>query len=218
MSRKKTSKNHSSASSSRWLNRQKSDSYVQSARQSGFRSRAVFKLQQLDQRDRLIKPGMTIVDLGAAPGGWSQYAASRMSGNGRVVAIDRLEMKPLEGVEFLHGDFLDPVIIVQLFELIAGGRVDLVLSDLSPNHSGVRAVDEARSMELIKAALGFAQNVLKSSGVFAIKAFEGGEIKPLTDELKRCFRSVNIRKPEASRAQSREIYLVAKGYNGSPSI
>ena len=199
-----------SRSSSRWLREHFDDHYVKRARQDGCRSRASYKLLEIQQKDRLIAPGMTVVDLGAAPGGWSQLAARLTQGAGRVLALDILPMDPLPDVEFIQGDFSEQQILDRLMERLAGCPVDLVLSDMAPNISGVKAVDQPRAMYLAELVLDFSRNVLKPEGNMLIKAFEGEGMDGLRRELRASFRKVATRKPAASRPRSREVYLLAR--------
>ncbi len=200
------------SSSRRWLAEHHSDPYVKQAREAGFRSRAVFKLQQIQQKDRLIKPGMTVVDLGAAPGGWSQFTASLLKGRGRILAMDILPMDPLEGVEFIEGDFREDACLAQLKASLGDQSVDLVLSDMAPNMSGIEASDQARAMYLAELALDFCKQVLKPGGSFLLKLFQGEGFDAYLKDLRQAFGSVQIRKPEASRDRSREVYLLARNY------
>ena len=199
-------------SSRRWLAEHHSDPYVKQAREAGFRSRAVFKLQQIQQKDHLIRPGMTIVDLGAAPGGWSQYTASILKGRGRIVALDILPMDPIDGVEFIQGDFREEPVLDSLWVLLGEQPVDLVLSDMAPNMSGIDASDQARAMYLAELALDFCRQVLKPGGGLLIKLFQGEGFDAYLKVLRASFDSVQIRKPEASRDRSREVYLLARNY------
>ncbi len=201
-----------SRSSHRWIEAHEKDSYVLRAREAGFRSRAVYKLSEIDQRDHLLKPGMTVIDLGAAPGGWSQYAAKKVAPQGKVFALDILSMEPLPGVEFLLGDFQEESVLAELLALVDKRRVGLVISDMAPNMSGVRAVDQARSMGLSELALDLAHQVLAPGGALLIKVFQGEGIESLTRELRSGFQRVQVRKPKASRPHSRELYLLARGY------
>lgn len=187
------------------------DPYVRRAQTEGMRSRAAYKLQQLAERDRLLKPGMTVVDLGAAPGGWSQVARRATGDAGRVIAVDLLEMTPVAGVSFIHGDFGDDAVLAQVEHLLDGHGADLVLSDMAPNISGVAAVDQARSVGLAELALDFAVKHLKPQGNFLVKVFQGSGFETLVAEIRRRFVQVLIRKPEASRSRSNEVYVVAKG-------
>ncbi len=188
-----------------------SDAFVKEAKSRGYRSRAAFKLMALDEKDRLLRPGMTVVDLGAAPGGWSQVAAERVGHRGRVVALDRLPMDPIAGVHFIQGDFTETVVLEALEAAIGGAPVDLVLSDMAPDLSGVRSVDQARSIYLLELALDLAETVLKSEGALVVKAFQGEGFDDFLRRLRRGFQRVAVRKPPASRPRSRELYLVAKG-------
>jgi 23S rRNA (uridine2552-2'-O)-methyltransferase len=199
-------------SSKQWLAAHEADDFVRRARAEGWRSRAVFKLQELDQRGRLIKPGMCVVDLGAAPGAWSQYVGRRLHGRGRIVALDVLEMEPLAGVDVLQGDFREPATLHALERLLGSDRVDLVLCDMAPNISGQAAVDQPRAMYLAELALDFARERLEAGGSFVCKVFQGEGFQEFVQETRSCFESVRTRKPKASRARSREVYLVARNY------
>ncbi|MGE0558912.1 MAG: RlmE family RNA methyltransferase [Burkholderiales bacterium] len=194
-----------------WMHEHVTDPYVRRAQTEGMRSRAAYKLQQLAERDRLLKPGMTVVDLGAAPGGWSQVARRATGDAGRVIAVDLLEMTPVAGVSFIHGDFGDDAVLAQVEHLLDGHGADLVLSDMAPNISGVAAVDQARSVGLAELALDFAVKHLKPQGNFLVKVFQGSGFETLVAEIRRRFVQVLIRKPEASRSRSNEVYVVAKG-------
>lgn len=188
-----------------------SDAFVKEAKAQGYRSRAAFKLMALDEKDRLLRPGMTVVDLGAAPGGWSQVAAERVGHRGRVVALDRLPMDPIAGVHFIQGDFTEDAVLEALQATIGGEPVDLVLSDMAPDMSGVRSVDQARSIYLLELALDLAEAVLKEDGALVVKAFQGEGFDDFLRRMRQGFQRVAVRKPPASRARSRELYLVAKG-------
>jgi 23S rRNA (uridine2552-2'-O)-methyltransferase len=190
-------------SSKAWLRRQATDPYVRKAREQGYRSRAAFKLIEIDEKEKIFRKGQTVVDLGAAPGGWSQVAAKAVGPGGKVIAIDLLEIAPISGVTMLRGDFR------QAFP--DGVRADVVLSDLSPNLSGIPNVDQARSLELAQAAIGLCRKALKPDGVFVTKAFHGEAFEELRKALKAVFRNVSIKKPQASRGESRETYAVARG-------
>lgn len=200
-----------SKSSQRWLKEHFSDPYVKKAQADGMRSRAAYKLEELVERDRLLKPGMTVVDLGAAPGGWSQWVRQALGASGRVIALDILEMPPLAGVEFLHGDFRDDVVLSTLETTLDGRPVDLVLSDMAPNKSGVDAVDLPRAMHLAELAMDFADHHLKPGGAFLIKLFQGVGFDDYVRELRRRYGKVSIRKPAASRRRSPEVYALAQG-------
>jgi len=212
------------ASSRAWLTRQISDPYVARAQREGFRSRAAFKLAEIDDRYKVLKAGARVVDLGAAPGGWSEIAARRVGDNGRVIALDILEMKPIPGVEFLQLDFLDPSAPERLAALLAGGgagmsqgkqaTADVVLSDMAANATGHRQTDHLRIMALAEAAADFAREVLAPRGVFLCKVLQGGTEAALLAELKRDFSSVKHVKPLASRSDSAELYLLAQGFRG----
>ena len=187
------------------------DPYVQRAKAEGYRSRASFKLMEIDDRDHLIRPGEVVVDLGAAPGGWSQVAAQRMKGHGRVVAVDLLEMDGLHGVQFIQGDFREENVLHQLEELLAGDRVGLVLSDMAPNIFGVRVSDQARIIHLAELGLDFCRQWLKPDGAFLVKVFQGYGYEDFVREMKLVFKTVLTRKPDASRDRSAEVYLLGKG-------
>lgn len=200
------------SSSRRWLKRQAGDPYVKKARDEGWRSRAVFKLQEIQKRDHLLRPGMTVVDLGAAPGSWSQFAASIVGESGRVIAVDLLDMDPLPGVECIRGDFRDEKLLDTLVAATGDGGADLVLSDMAPNISGVRSVDQPRAMLLAELAMDLATRVLKPGGSFVCKLFHGEGFDDFVREVRRHFESVTVRKPASSRPGSRETYLVARTY------
>jgi len=199
-------------SSQRWRQRQERDIYVEQANRDGWRSRAVFKLEQIQEKERLLKPGVTCVDLGSAPGSWSQLAAQLVGSTGRVIAIDLLPMEPIPGVEFLEGDFTAPETLEAFRNLVGPKPVDLVLSDMAPNMSGNRTIDQPRSLALLDEALAFAREVLRPGGDLLFKAFQGEGIDELTRELKRDFKVVKTLKPKASRPESREIYLLARSF------
>ena len=195
-----------------WLRGHRRDPYVQSAKRAGFRSRAAYKLQQIDARDGIFAPGQTIVDLGAAPGGWSQVAAARVAPGGRVLALDKLPMESLSGVEFIQGDLLSRQFCEALREALGGARADVVMSDMAPNISGIRDADQARALALALHALSFAETVLGSPGIFLVKAFQGADMDELVSRLQQKFDQVDFRKPGASRDKSGEVYLLARGY------
>ena len=199
-------------SSQRWRARQDRDVYVEEAVKGGWRSRAVFKLEQINAKERLLRPGAKVVDLGAAPGSWSQLAARVVGETGRVWAVDVLPMEPIAGVEFVQGDFTASETLAALRALLGDSPVDLVLSDLAPNISGTRAMDQPRSLALMEAALLFAEGVLKPGGDLLLKAFQGEGIEAFTKELRQRFATVRTLKPKASRSESREIYLLARAY------
>lgn len=200
-----------SKSSSRWLQEHFSDPYVKRAQAEGWRSRAVFKLEELIERDRLLKPGMVLVDLGAAPGGWSQVARERLGEKGRVIALDILPMQGIGGVEFIHGDFREDAVLQQLKQALDGAEVDLVLSDMAPNLSGMAAVDQPRSMHLVELAEEFAAAHLRPGGSFLTKVFQGEGFDDFVRRLRAGYQRVSIRKPKASRARSPEVYALAVG-------
>jgi len=194
-----------------WMQEHVSDAYVKRARAEGMRSRAAYKLDEIAVRDRLLKPGMVVVDLGAAPGGWSQVAAGRVGPRGRVIALDILEMPSLPGVTFLRGDFRDDATLAELERVLAGQRADLVLSDLAPNLSGIASSDQAQALELAELALDFALKHMKPKGNFLVKTFQGTGFEEYLRSLRGRFSAVAVRKPEASRDRSREVYLLGKG-------
>ena len=200
-----------SKSSQRWLKEHFSDPYVKKAQAEGLRSRAAYKLEELVERDRLLKPGMVVVDLGAAPGGWSQWVRQSMGDSGRVVALDILEMPSLAGVDFIHGDFREDEVLAQLEAMLNGQAVDLVLSDMAPNMSGVDAVDLPRAMHLAELAMEFADRHLRPGGAFLIKLFQGVGFDDYVRALRKRYTRVVIRKPAASRKRSTEVYALAQG-------
>lgn len=200
-------------SSRRWLERQLNDPYVHAAKKKGYRSRAAFKLVELDTRFHFLKKGARIIDLGAAPGGWSQVAADIVGPTGRIIAIDILEMEPLPGVQIFHADLTDPGIPAQLKEAL-GGPADVVLSDMAASTTGHRATDHIRTTALLEAGLDLAEDVLKPGGIFIGKAFQGGATGDLLCRIKKLFSDVKHVKPPASRAESVELYLVAQGFKG----
>jgi 23S rRNA (uridine2552-2'-O)-methyltransferase len=199
------------ASSTRWLERQLNDPYVHAARTKGYRSRAAFKILELDSKFHFLKKGARVLDLGAAPGGWSQIAADKVGPTGKVVATDILEMEPLAGVDFLHADFLAPETPARLKEIL-GGQADVVLSDMAAPTTGHRATDHIRTVALLEAALDVAEDVLKPGGIFIGKTFQGGATGELLARIQRLFADVKHVKPPASRAESVELYLVALGF------
>jgi 23S rRNA (uridine2552-2'-O)-methyltransferase len=201
-----------SKSSKAWLKRRESDPYVKLAQKEGYRSRAAFKLIEVNERDRLIKRGMSVVDLGAAPGGWSQIAAEKVGRAGRVISLDLLDMPSIRGVTFVRGDITSGALVAELRHAFGESQADLVLSDMAPNISGIRHADCARSLSLAEAALNVAQSVLKPGGALLIKVFEGVDVTSLKQQLNVCFEEVVTRKPKASRDRSREIYLLARGF------
>jgi len=201
-------------SSQNWLRRHFNDHYVQAAQKAGYRSRAVFKLLEIQEKDRMIRPGQIVVDLGAAPGGWSQIAAPLVGKSGDVLAMDILPIEPLNDVTFIEGDFTEQAVHDQLIAVLNGREVDLVLSDIAPNMSGQRAVDQPRAMYLAELALDFAQGTLKPKGDFLTKVFQGEGFDPYLQAVRQSFTKVVIRKPKASRPKSREVYILAKGFKG----
>ncbi len=207
-----------SKSSTRWLQRHVRDEYVKRAQKEGYRSRAAYKLAEIDERDHLLRPGMTVVDLGAAPGGWAQYARARVGASGRVIALDVLPMEPLDGVELVQGDFTEQAVLDSLLQRLGGAAVDLVMSDMAPNISGIAAVDQARSTYLAELALDFAAKSLRPGGALLLKTFQGAGYAELYKELQRRFERVTARKPRASRAESREVYLVCRGFKGPGAV
>lgn len=200
-------------SSRRWLERQLNDPYVHAAKTKGYRSRAAFKLVELDDRFHFLKKGARIIDLGAAPGGWCQVAAARIGESGRIVAIDILEMEPLEGVLIFHADLTEPEIPAQL-KAALGGPADVILSDMAASTTGHRATDHIRTTALLEAGIDLAEDVLRPGGVFIGKAFQGGATGDLLARIKKLFSDVKHVKPPASRAESVELYLVAQGFKG----
>src|SRR5258706_1039485 len=203
-----------SKSSNQWLQRHVKDQFVRKARAEGYRSRAAYKLIEIDKRERLLAPGAKVVDLGAAPGGWSQVAAAKVAPLGKVIALDLLEIAPISGVTVLRGDCREPEIQAQLAQALGGSRADVVLSDLSPNISGIASADQARAAELVRMAMVFCRERLQKDGGFLVKVFQGGGFAALLKELKGMFREVKTLKPAASRDESRETYLLARGLKG----
>ena len=204
-----------SKTSNAWLAEHFRDEFVKRARKEGYRGRAVYKLQEIDIRDRLLRPGMTVVDLGAAPGAWSQYVRERLGNSGRVIALDILPMEALAQVEVIEGDFTEDSTVPALLKLLDGGAVDLVISDMAPNISGVAIADQARVMYLAELALDFSVQVLKPGGAFVVKIFQGSGFNELYKVIQGNFTRVTTRKPKASRARSAEIYILATGFRGS---
>jgi 23S rRNA (uridine2552-2'-O)-methyltransferase len=204
MSKKKPSKE--------WVQAQNKDPYVKQARESHYRSRAVYKLQEIDQKDKLIKPDYCVVDLGSAPGSWSQYASERIGANGRVIAVDILPMEPIKGVSFMQGDFTDEAVEKAFFEQIGEQGADLVISDMAPNLTGIRVTDQARSMAMAELIYDFCHQALKPGGDLLIKLFEGAGTNEYRQLLREHFSKVMTRKPGASRDKSREFYILARSY------
>lgn len=203
-----------SKSSGQWLKEHFDDPYVQRAKDEGYRSRASYKLLELDKKDRLLRPGMIVVDLGSAPGGWSQVAAEKVGDSGRVVASDILPMDSLADVTFIQGDFTEESVYEHIMAAIDGRQVDLVISDMAPNMSGMNAIDQPRAIYLVELALELARQVLKPNGVFLAKVFQGEGFDPLLTEMRQSFTKVQSRKPDSSRARSREIYQLCRGFKG----
>jgi len=201
-------------SSARWLNEHVNDPYVKQAQKDGYRSRSSYKLIQLNEKDRLVRPGMLVVDLGSAPGGWSQVAARLVGAKGRVLATDILPMEPLKNVDFIQGDFTEESVLKQVLDWLGDNKPDLVLSDIAPNISGIDSADQASSIYLVELALDMARQVLKPKGDFVAKVFQGVGSEEFLKDLRTSFEKVLIRKPAASRSRSREVYMVAKGFKG----
>jgi 23S rRNA (uridine2552-2'-O)-methyltransferase len=206
MSRSKTSK--------AWMREHVNDPFVQKAKAEGYRSRAAYKLLELDRKDRLLVPGQLVVDLGAAPGSWSQVAAAKLGARGRVVAVDLLPMEPLPGVQFVQGDFREQEVLDALLLVLGGGKADLVISDLAPNISGIGVSDQARAMHLAELALEFARQCLKPGGSLVVKVFQGVGFTEFLKAMRAAFAKVGSRKPEASRGRSSEMYLLGKSFRG----
>ena len=202
----------SSKSSKKWLQERARDKYVKKSKEAGFRSRASFKLLEIQEKDRFIKPGMIVVDLGSAPGGWSQAAKILVGDKGSVLATDILPMAPISGVKFIQGDFTEDAVFAGLIEEVGGDSVDLVISDMAPNITGIRAIDQPGSMHLAELALDFARSILREGAYFLVKVFEGDGIGEFKQILANEFEKVKVRKPKASRSRSREIYLLAEKY------
>ena len=201
-----------SKSSQNWLKRHFDDPYVKDAQKAGYRSRAVFKLLEIQEKDHLLKPGMVVVDLGAAPGGWSQIAAPIVGKSGRVIALDVLEMEPLQDVTIIQGDFTEQGVFERLITTLDGRKVDLVMSDMAPNISGMKAVDQPKSMYLAELAMDFCEKALKPGGDFITKIFQGEGFDAFLKVLRENFDKVVIRKPKASRPKSREVYILGRGF------
>ncbi|MBU0654913.1 MAG: 23S rRNA (uridine(2552)-2'-O)-methyltransferase RlmE [Gammaproteobacteria bacterium] len=201
-----------SKSSTRWLGEHFSDEFVKKAQQEGYRSRAVYKLKEIQEKDHILRPGMKVVDLGAAPGGWSQYATEILGKKGRMVASDILPMDPLPFVEFVEGDFRDDAVLAEILHLLDDEKADLVISDMAPNMSGVDAVDQPRAIHLCELALDMARQVLKPGGVFVVKLFQGDGSEAYLRDVRSSFKTVKVRKPAASRPRSREVYVLAQGF------
>jgi 23S rRNA (uridine2552-2'-O)-methyltransferase len=203
-----------SKSSGRWLKEHFDDPYVKQAQKLGYRSRASFKLLEIQEKDRLVRPGMTVVDLGSAPGGWSQVVVELVGHHGRVVASDILPMDTLAGVDFICGDFTEETVLAEILAALGERKADLVISDMAPNMSGMAGVDQPRAMYLVELAADMAAQVLRPGGAFLTKVFHGEGFDELLKQLKTRFDKVNTRKPQASRSRSRETYLLAQGFKG----
>jgi 23S rRNA (uridine2552-2'-O)-methyltransferase len=201
-----------SKSSGRWMQEHFNDEYVKMAQVKGYRSRAVFKLNEIQDKDHIIKPGMNIVDLGAAPGGWSQFARELIGGKDKIVALDILPMEPIDGIDFIQGDFREQAVLDELYAVLDGAEVNLVMSDMAPNMSGNKAVDQPRSIYLAELALEAAKTVLTKGGTFLVKLFHGEGFEEFYKEVQQSFSKVVIRKPKASRPRSNEVYILAKGF------
>jgi 23S rRNA (uridine2552-2'-O)-methyltransferase len=203
-----------SKSSGKWLREHFDDEYVKRAQKQGFRSRAVYKLLEIQEKDKLLKSGMTVIDLGAAPGGWSQVAADTVGDKGRVIALDILPMDALAGVEVITADFRDEAGLQNLLNTLGDDRVDLVMSDMAPNISGMNSVDQPRAMYLAELAMDLANQVLRKGGDIVVKVFQGEGFDPYLKQVREAFDKVVIRKPKASRPRSREVYILGRGYKG----
>ena len=195
-----------------WLSRQQQDQFVKKARKFNYRSRAVFKLQEIDEKYHLIKPGQIIFDLGAAPGSWSQYVSQKVGSNGQVIAVDILDMQPIKSVQFIQGDISEKSVYERCLSQVDNHQADLVISDMAPNLTGIRDVDQARSMSLSERVLDFSRHVLRSQGGIVIKLFQGKDTDKFKTELSEKFQRVTVCKPDASRDSSREFYILARGY------
>ena len=206
MARSKSSKN--------WLNEHFNDEYVKQSQKDGYRSRAVYKLKEIDEKDNLLKPGSTIIDLGAAPGSWCEYVVRRLKGKGRVIALDILPMDPMDGVEIITGDFLEEDVFEQLLNTLGSDQPDLVICDMAPNMSGQQAVDIPRAMYMAELALDLSRQVLKPGGGLLVKLFQGEGFDEYTKQMRADFTRVVMRKPKASRSRSKEVYGLAMGFKG----
>lgn len=202
-----------SGSSTRWLQEHFNDVYVKKAQTEGYRSRAIYKLKEIDEKEHLLQPGMNVVDLGAAPGGWTQYVSQRLNGHGKIIALDILPMDSLPDVHFILGDFQEDAVLEELLSIVPERGVDLLLSDMAPNMSGTPAVDIPRAMYLVELAIDCAEKILKPGGSLLLKIFHGAGFDDLIKQTRQKFDRLSIRKPAASRSRSRETYLLAKGYN-----
>ena len=206
------SKKKLSNSSTRWMQEHFDDEYVKKAQKLGVRSRAYFKIEEINQKDKLIKKGMKVVDLGAAPGGWSEFAVKAVGDNGQIIACDILSMDPIAGVDFLQGDFREEPVVETLLTRIDGKNIDVVMSDMAANFTGNDGADAARNMYLVELALDMCNHVLKKNGAFVVKVFQGAGFEQFMKDLRSAFKTVKTRKPNSSRARSREVYLVATGF------
>jgi 23S rRNA (uridine2552-2'-O)-methyltransferase len=203
-----------SKSSKQWLKEHFDDDYVRRSQEQGYRSRASFKLLEMQEKDQLIRPGMTVVDLGAAPGGWSQVASELVGDEGRVVATDILPMDGIAGVDFIQGDFTEEVVLQQVLDTVGEGGIDLVISDMAPNISGMKEIDQPRSMYLAELALDLARSILDPGAYFVVKVFQGAGYPEFQRDMQSSFASVKTRKPKASRARSAEVYLLGSEFRG----
>jgi len=201
-----------SKSSNQWMQEHFDDEYVKKAQAMGYRSRSTFKLVEIQEKDKIIKPGMNVIDLGAAPGGWSDYARKIVGKKNKVIALDLLEIEPIEGVDFIQGDFRENDVLDELYRVLDGAPVDLVMSDMAPNISGNKEMDQPRSIYLAELALDTAQTVLNKGGTFLIKMFQGAGFDEYKRDVTKSFSSIVIRKPKSSRARSNEVYILAKGF------
>lgn len=207
-------KKSSSGSSKRWMQEHVNDPYVKEANKKGLRSRAVFKLEEINKKDKLIRSSMSVIDLGAAPGSWSQWAVDTVGLNGKVIACDILAMDSIAGVDFLQGDFREESVLNALLNRIGDNKIDVVLSDMAPNMSGNAAMDQPKSMYLVELALDMCRSVLIENGSFIVKVFMGADFDAFMQDVRKMFRTVKTRKPDSSRARSREVYIVATGFKG----
>jgi 23S rRNA (uridine2552-2'-O)-methyltransferase len=203
-----------SKSSHRWLQEHVSDPYVKQAQKDGYRSRSSYKLIELNEKDRLIRPGMLVMDLGSAPGGWSQVAGKLVGEKGRVLATDILPMDAVKNVDFIQGDFTDEAVVNQILEALNGAKPDLIISDIAPNITGIESADQGTSIYLVELALDMVRRVLKPKGNFVVKVFQGTGSDAFLKDLRTSFEKVSVRKPKASRPRSREVYVVARGFKG----
>ena len=197
-----------------WMNEHLNDSYVKKAKKSGYRARSAFKLEEIDKKDKLLRPGLNVVDLGAAPGGWCQYARKKLGKKSRLIAVDLVPIEPIEGVEIIQGDFTEEQVRQQINDMVDNKAFDLVLSDMAPNISGIALADQARSIGLAEGVLDWSLSVLAVDGGLLMKVFQGSGFDPLRKEILSNFRSVAVRKPGASRSRSAEVYLLARGFKG----